>query len=116
MGFNPGAASSVTIDLSMLPSSLMGVVPYDLFEAQTLSHSTSTPPFANSWTVEMGAGEFKAFSGFTLGVFAPRLGKKTDCKADDGYRRQATGDTLQACFLECLKDERCENVYIDYID
>ena len=31
------------------------------------------------WTVEIGAGEMRFFSGFTLGVFAPRTGKKGAC-------------------------------------
>ena len=47
-------------------------------------------------------------------TFAPRVGKKTDCVADDGYRRPANATTLQGAFLECLKDRKCDNVYIEY--
>merc|ERR1712232_831568 len=57
----------------------------------------------------------KFFSGFSLGVFAPRLGKKTSCKADNQYQRKLTGQTLQSCFLECLGDDKCENVFVDYV-
>merc|ERR1712151_163824 len=57
----------------------------------------------------------KFFSGFSLGVFAPRKGKKTNCKADDQYSKPATG-TLQTCFLECFSDSRCENVFVEYLD
>jgi hypothetical protein len=42
------------------------------------------PPLAKMWTVEMGAGSVKAFGGFDLGAFAPRVGKKSTCVADDG--------------------------------
>merc|ERR1712110_1227899 len=71
---------------------------------------------SQSWTVEMGAGEMKFFSGFSLGVFAPRRGKKSNCKADDQYIKKASGVTLQSCFLECLSDSQCENVFVDYVD
>jgi hypothetical protein len=64
----------------------------------------------------MEAGEMKFFSGFSLGVFAPRLGKKRNCKSDDGYSKKATGTTLQSCFLECLSDSKCKNVFVDYLD
>jgi hypothetical protein len=64
----------------------------------------------------MGAGEMKAFSGFTLGVFAPRRGKKNACTADDHYSKPATGNTLQDCFLECLKDLQCQNILVGFMD
>ena len=62
----------------------------------------------------MGAGEVRAYGGFSLGTFAPRAGKKTDCVADDGYRRAANATTFQGAFLECLKDTKCDNVFIEY--
>jgi hypothetical protein len=116
MVFNPGAAQNLTIDLSLLPPELLsgGVVPHDLFAP---NHSLSTPPpLSPSWVVEMGRAEVKAFGGFELGVFAPRRGKKKECRPDDGYQRRASGDTLQACFLECRRDPKCENVAIDFVD
>lgn len=116
MVFNPGAEATLTIDLSMLPNDLFGdgasnqaVVPYDLLT------NASGPPLASSWTVDMGAKEMKFFSGFGLGAFAPRQGKKGACVADDRYRRHFMG-TLQACFLECCADARCENVLVDYVE
>jgi hypothetical protein len=77
---------------------------------------TPVPALSASWTVPMGAGSVKFLSGFGLGVFAPRLGKKASCKADDQYTKKATGTTLQACFLECLADAKCENVLVGYVD
>jgi hypothetical protein len=85
----------------------------------------------------MGAGQMKALSGFSLGVFAAQRGKKADCKPDDDYSKSAVGDTLQvrngsfacipisstkpnreplsfqACFLEYLKDKQCDNVFLE---
>merc|ERR1711990_539220 len=58
----------------------------------------------------------KFFSGFSLGVFAPRQGKKSACQADDQYSKQATSSTLQGCFLECLEDSQCGNVFVEYVD
>jgi hypothetical protein len=113
--YNPGKAQKITIDLSMLPSSVFGAVPVDLFDNDGVADA-APPPLAESWSVEMGAGEVKAFSGFTLGVFAPRLGKKASCKPDDGYSKHAAGTTLQECFLECAMDKQCENVFVEYMD
>ena len=59
----------------------------------------------------MGAGEFKAFGGFRLPVFAPRRGKVRGCVPDDGHQSQPSASdagTLQACFFACMTDERCE--------
>merc|ERR1712179_833323 len=64
----------------------------------------------------MAAGEVKAFGGFSLGAFAPRKGKKASCVADDGYIQPAHGTTLQSCFLECLNESKCQNVFIDYVN
>ena len=61
--------------------------------------------------MEVRAGEFAAFSGFSLGVFALRKGKKASRRPDDGYSKPAAAATLQACFLECAKDKQCENVF-----
>ena len=108
MIFNPGIAQSVSIDLSSLPPDRYGHVPIDLFT------NMSGPPLASTWWVDMGAGEVRAYGGFSLGTFAPRAGKKTDCVADDGYRRPANATTLQGAFLECLKKPMCDNVYIEY--
>ena len=114
MVFNPGAAQNVTIDLSAFPSSLLGGhgVPHDLLDPK----ASPGPPLAKAWTVPMAAGEVKALGGFNLASFAPRRGKKAECAADDGYSRKAQGTTLQACFLECLNDSKCANVYVDYVD
>eukprot|EP01051_Picozoa_sp_SAG22_P000015 SAG22_NODE_1_length_62449_cov_158.689270_15_plen_230_part_00 len=116
--FNPGAAQTVTVDLSMLPPSVFGSVPMNLFGggATPAKDGTAPPPLAKSWAVEMKAGEFAAFSGFSLGVFAPRRGKKAACKPADGHNKPAAADTLQGCFLECAKDKRCENVLLQYMD
>ena len=127
--YNPGPAQRVTLDLSAsLPASLLqrgeggeggegGIVPHDLFAPSAAAPSASPPPpaLAATWSVEMGAAEFKAFGGFTLPVFAPRRGKVQGCVADDGHQSQpsaSSASTLQACFLACLADDRCENVYI----
>lgn len=114
--YNPGAAQKISVDLRLLPSSVYGTVPYDLFSKQDFLLQTGAPPLAESWEVEMAAGEFKAYAGFSLGVFPPHKGKKAACQADDRYSRPAVGDTLQACFLECLQDVKCKNVFIDYVD
>jgi hypothetical protein len=79
MVFNPGRAQTVTIDLAMLPSLAFGVVPVDLFDNDGAADA-APPPLAAAWSVRMAAGEVKAFSGFTLGVFAPRRGKKASCR------------------------------------
>jgi hypothetical protein len=140
MIFNPGAAAqSVTVDLSFLPPHLLDgkTVPHDLFEASTVPTTTTTaaattavaggtalaaaapaaPALSRSWTVAMGAGEAKAFGGFSLASFAPRVGKKASCTSS--YSRPVdpqSGSTLQGCFLECLKDSKCENVFVEYVD
>jgi hypothetical protein len=116
MIFNPGAAQKLIIDLSMLPASVFGTVPYDLLRTNGTITGTDTPPLAKAWTVPMGAGEMKFYGGFSLGVFAPRQGKKMSCKADDQYSKKARGTTLQACFLECASDSKCENVFVDFVD
>ena len=112
--FNPGRAQMLTIDLSQLPPSLLkgGVWPHDLFGG-----ANATAALRKAWSVPMKAGEMKAFAGFSLGVFAPRKGKKAECKPDDGFQQKARNSTtLQACFLECEKEERCENVFIEYVE
>jgi hypothetical protein len=114
--FNPGSAGHVTTDLSLLPSSLFGVVPYDLLGKEEFLSQTGVLPLSKSWTVEMGAGEMKFFSGFTLGVYAPRKGKKSECESDDQYKKTASAATLQACFLECHNDRQCENIFVEYVD
>eukprot|EP01045_Picozoa_sp_COSAG04_P022208 COSAG04_NODE_2478_length_4048_cov_3.090656_2_plen_111_part_00 len=64
----------------------------------------------------MEPGEFKAFGGFSLGVFAPRLGKKTECRADDHWSQQVVVETLQFCFLACLREARCENIFMPFVE
>jgi len=117
MVFNPGNAANITIDLSMLPPALFGqsIRPYDLLTYQG-EEQTDVPPFAKTWTVAMGAKEMKFFSGFSLGVFAPRQGKKTGCVADDSYSKTSSSTTLQACFFECQADNQCENVFVEYVE
>jgi len=112
--YNPGVAQRVTIDLSALPATLLSgrVTPTELLQPG----GAQGPPLAKAWTVEMAAGEARAFGGFSLASFAPRLGKKDACKADDGYSRVAAGTTLEACFLECLADTKCSNVHVPYVD
>ena len=115
MLFNPGAAQTITVDLSSLPAAWLdgSVVPHDLLDAD----GAAGPPLAPSWSVEMSAGQVKALGGFTLASFAPRAGKKGTCTAPGaGSTRRATGSTLQACFLECLGDAQCDNVLVDYVD
>jgi len=63
------------------------VVPRDFFGPD----GKAPPALAGMWTAEMGAGEAKAFGGFSLASFAPRLGKKSGCTTDDGYSRPAAG-------------------------
>ena len=120
MIFNPGAAQSVTVDLSTLLGQSLSAslfaegatVPIDLLDPR----NASGPPLAEHWTVPMGAGEVKAYGGFALGSFAPRLGKKASCQADDRYSRPALGTTMQQCLLECLGDSRCENVLVEFVE
>jgi hypothetical protein len=38
------------------------------------------------------------------------------CRPDDGYSKPAAGATLQECFLECARDSRCKNVFLEYMD
>ncbi|KAL1499974.1 hypothetical protein AB1Y20_012653 [Prymnesium parvum] len=111
--FNPGDAQVVTIDLSSLPASALQAttVPRDLFDLE----AEAPPPLSKAWKVSMGAGSVRAFGGFTLGVFAPRKGKKSACVPEDGHRLVVQGTTLQVCFLKCLADARCENVLVDYV-
>ena len=73
-------------------------------------------PLAPTWNVTMAAGSFGFFSNFSLGVFAPRRGKKSVCKADDAWSRAAAGTTLQACFLECASTPQCDNVFVEYLE
>jgi hypothetical protein len=116
--FNPGVAQKVTIDLSMLPASLYGTVPYDLLTHNgTIDMDTdAVPPLAKSWTVSIAKGEMKFFGGFSLGVFAPRQGKKASCTADDQYSKPATSTTLEGCFMECASNSKCANVLVDFVD
>lgn len=116
MLFNPGAAQTITVDLSSLPTALMGTKPYDLLAYSSTGTQDFAPALAATWTVPMAKGEVRAFGGFSLGVWAPRAGKKASCKADDGYAKAATGTTLEACFLECASDVKCANVFLEYID
>jgi len=110
--FNPREAQTLTVDLSSLPAQLMGQPTTDLLAP---NKSTSLgPPLATSWRVQMGAGEVRAYGGFSLGSFAPRAGKVDHCVADDGFRSVADGHTLQACFLACLNEPRCHNVLIEH--
>jgi hypothetical protein len=126
MVFNPGAAQTITIDLSTFPPALLAgtITPYDLLDApaqfsagsdQSNAHAyagvggagagagAGISPLTKSWSVAMGAGEVKAFGGFTLGVFAPRRGKREGCVPTDGYSRLSNSTTLQGCFLQCLQ-------------
>jgi hypothetical protein len=120
MVFNPGKAQSVTVDLSMLPPKLLSgdVVPYDLFSPNhgSSAEAAVTPALSRSWTVEMDAGEARAYGGFSMAAFAPRVGKKASCTSS--YRRPLgeLATTLQQCFLECLTDTKCENVFVEYVD
>jgi hypothetical protein len=77
---------------------------------------TPVPSLSASWTVAMASASVKVFAGFGLSVFAPRRGKKASCRADDQYSKKAAAATLQGCFLECLKDAKCENVLVDYVE
>ena len=110
--FNPGAAQTVTIDLTGLPQSLMGTVPIDLFSRD----EAPGPPLSRTWSVEMGARSVAAYGRFGLGSFVPRKGKRAACAADDAYSRRTQGHTLQACFLECLQDPKCENLYFAHVE
>jgi hypothetical protein len=113
MIFNPGMAQTVTVDLSaLLPAGMLSgsVIPHDLLSLS----NRSGPALARSWSVPMGAGEVKALGGFTLAAFAPRLGKKASCSAS--FSRPVQSTTLQSCFLQCLRDARCENVFLEYVD
>ena len=135
--FNPYAkAANVTVDLSLLAGNPVmngKTTPYDLLALGDLDSGgkeyaaavaaaaaaaavAGVPPLASSWTVAMGPGEFKFFGGFSLGVFAPRQGKKASCKPDDAYTRPAKSTTLQGCFLECAADAQCENVFIKNVE
>merc|ERR1712217_152061 len=107
MVFNPSKAQDIYIDLSSLPSALTGgtVTPYDLF-----TNANAENPLTKNWTVAMKAGEYKAFGGFRLGVYAPRKGKVGTCNSD--YTAKSRATTLQGCFLDCARDAKCENVLV----
>lgn len=108
--FNPGVAQHLTVDLSLLPPTLLAsnVVPIDLF-----TNASAGTPLAAKWTVAMEAGSFAAYGFRGLGVFAPRKGKYLSCNASDGYSLSSTAaTTLQTCFLECKRDAHCKNVFI----
>ena len=108
--FNPRAqARTVTVDLSLLPPALLAaeIVPLDL-----ITNVSAGTPLAANWTVTMPAGSFAAF-GFRFGVFAPRRGKFERCSPTDGHSaRIPSATTLQACFLACARDAKCENVFV----
>eukprot|EP01049_Picozoa_sp_SAG25_P001222 SAG25_NODE_50_length_18801_cov_117.737729_2_plen_829_part_00 len=108
--FNPGAAQSLTIDLSLLPASLLEskIVPRDLF-----TNATASTALAAKWVIEAGRESFSAFGFRGLGVFAPRKGKFQQCVASDGYSKQTPATTLQSCFLLCKRDMRCQNVFVE---
>ena len=109
--FNPGAAQSLTVGLSLLPPALLAskIVPIDLF-----TNASAGTPLAANWTVAMKAASFAAFGFRGLGVFAPRTGKYQACTASDGYSKASpAATTLQSCFLQCKQDMRCKNVFID---
>ena len=111
--FNPGAAQNVTINLGApLPETLTGgdVGVFDL-----LTNETATSPLSQSWTVEMGELEMKFFTGFSLGVFAPRTRKRDNCIADNEYVTYVTG-SMQDCFSACLADDQCKNVHVEFVD
>lgn len=112
--FNPGDAQTINIDLPLLPAPLLdgGVLLHDLFGG-----ANATMALNATWVVPMRAGEMKAFAGFSLGVFAPRQGKKTNCAPDDGFAKTfGSKVTLQECFMFCQKDHHCENVFVKYVD
>lgn len=113
--FNPGAAQNLTVDLSMLPPSLLTseVTLTDLFRNTSSAYIAGTPPLAAQWTIEMKAGSFAAFGFRGLGVYAPRKGMYLDCNATDGYSKPSTTATsLQSCFMECKRDLHCKNVFV----
>ena len=107
--FNPGAAQTLTLDLSLLPPALLAskVVPVDLF-----TNASASAPLAAKWTVAMKAGSFAAFGFRGLGVFAPRKGKFQGCNPSDGHSKPSPATTLQDCFLDCKRDASCENVFV----
>jgi hypothetical protein len=80
--FNPGPAQRLSVDLSLLPPSLLTgqVVPHDLLTppapAAAAARAAGAPPaLARNWTIDIGAMEMRFYAGFTMGVFAPRRGK-----------------------------------------
>ncbi|KAL3931040.1 MAG: hypothetical protein SGPRY_001289, partial [Prymnesium sp.] len=112
MVFNPGEAQDVTIDLSPLPPTLLtgSLLPHNLLDGSSLP----PPPLSSTWTVSMAAGEVRAYGNFSLGSFVPRAGKRGRCTATDGYSRLSERTTLQGCFLDCLTDHQCENVFLEF--
>jgi len=74
------------------------------------------PALKSSYTIQMGAVDMKFLAGFKLGSFAPRQGKKNACQPRDGFMDKKYNMNLQSCFLECLKNSKCQNVFIDYVD
>ena len=85
-------------------------MPIDLLANGTAAAAPGWGGLKAAWTVEMGEGEMRFFSGFTLGVYAPRTGKKASCSS--GYTQRSNVTTLQGCFLDCARDGRCENVLL----
>lgn len=107
--FNPGAAQTLTVDLSSLPPSVLDgkILPVDLFPNTT----AAVPPLSKSWIVKIAADSFAAFGFRGLGVFAPRKGKYASCAAN--FSKPSGSTTLQGCFLDCKRDSRCENVFVE---
>ena len=114
--FNPGMAQNLTVDLSMLPPSVLTskITLTDLFRNSSGAYDGSTPPLAAQWTIGMKAGSFAAFGFRGLGVYAPRKGMYLGCNATDGYsKRSTTATSLQSCFMECKRDVSCKHVFIE---
>jgi hypothetical protein len=73
--FNPGAAQTLTVDLSVLPPGLLAakIFPRDLF-----TNISADTPLAANWTVSIKAGSFAVGSwiridkgGFVRGLWLP---------------------------------------------
>ena len=111
--FNPGPAQNITINLKSLPVSLLD---NNIKLHNLITNETSQTALSEQWTVEMKQMEMKFMAGFSLGVFAPRQGKKKNCVSKDGYIKHSKKSTLQGCFLACKKLKQCQNIFVDYID
>ena len=91
--FNPPARIA-TIDLRSLPTAVMepGCTICSLATSQHyIAEQELRPPLARTWTVKGREANLLPSLALAWGL-APRKGKKSSCRADDGHSKPAIGD------------------------